>query len=209
MDDKSDEFALRLSYLEQTEANSLSVARLYLEMATAQHHRQHHSKRDYALGLFDKADLIFSKHLPTARDAAIAGLALSLNNRAALEIEAEEWDWAVDAASQAVSLRRDRLRNCVGRKDDSERLDLGYSLAALVLALRGAGKSDMARDAVGDGLDVLGVFAGGNNQEAFVLLTKLICIYADLSAETDQLPDAGLLLPLAKAFYSSRKSQKS
>ncbi|WP_430473493.1 hypothetical protein ACQ0MK_16290 [Thalassospira lucentensis] len=205
MGDKSDEYALRLSYLEQTDADSLAVARLYLEMAS----NQHYSDRDYALSLFDKADALFALHLPTARDAAVAGLALSLNNRAALEIEAQEWDWAIDAASQAVSLRQDRLRNCVGRKDDTERLDLGYSLAALVLATRGARKFDLACAAASDGIKVLGKFAGMGNQEAFVLLTKLICIYADLCSETDQLPDASLLLPLAKAFYSTRSNGKS
>ncbi|MHC8491143.1 hypothetical protein ACTU44_00370 [Thalassospira sp. SM2505] len=203
MADKSDEYALRLSYLEQADANSLAVARLYLEMASG----EHYSNRDYALSLFDKADAIFALHLPTSRDAAIAGLALSLNNRAALELEAEEWDWAVDAASQAVSLRRDRLRNCIGRKDDTERLDLGYSLAALVLALRGAGRNDLACDAARDAIRVLGKFAGLDNQEAFVLLTKLICIYADLCRMTDQLPDAGLLMPLAKSFYTTRKGR--
>ena len=204
MGDKSDEYALRLSYLEQTDANSLAVARLYLEMAS----NQTPDDREQGLILFDKADAIFARHLPTARDAAIAGLALSLNNRAALEIEAEQWGWAVDAASQAVELRRDRLRNCIGRKDDVERLDLGYSIAALVLALRGGGNIDLARDAAGEGVKVLGAFAGQGNQEAFILLTKLICIYADLCTSTDQLPDAGLLLPLAKAFYSSRKDRK-
>ncbi|WP_033070087.1 hypothetical protein [Thalassospira australica] len=200
MTDNSDEYALRLSYLEQTDPNSLAVARLYLEMAS----NQTHHERAYALTLFDAADAIFSQFLPTARDAALAGLALSLNNRAALEIEAKQWDWAVDAASQAVQLRWDRLRNCIGRKDDQERLDLGYSLAALVLALRGAGKCDLARDAACEGIEVLGKFAGQRNQDAFVLLTKLICIYAELCSVTDQLPDASILLPLAKAFYSSR-----
>lgn len=200
MTDNSDEYALRLSYLEQTDPNSLAVARLYLEMAS----NQPHHEREYALTLFDAADAIFSQFLPTARDAALAGLALSLNNRAALEIEAKQWDWAVDAASQAVQLRWDRLRNCIGRKDDQERLDLGYSLAALVLALRGAGKCGLARDAACEGIEVLGKFAGQRNQDAFVLLTKLICIYAELCSVTDQLPDASILLPLAKAFYSSR-----
>lgn len=203
MGDKSDEYALRLSYLEQADANSLAVARLYLEMASGQHYRD----REYALSLFDKADAIFAKHLPTSRDAAIAGLALSLNNRAALELEAEEWDLAIDAASQAVALRRDRLRNCVGRKDDTERLDLGYSLAALVLAMRGAGHNDHACDAAAEAIHVLGKFAGMHNQEAFVLLTKLICIYADLCNVIGRLPDAALLLPLAKAFYSTRKGR--
>ena len=199
-DNTDEEYALRLSYLEKTDPNSLAVARLYLEMAS------NHSPddREEALALFDAADAIFSLHLPTTRDAALAGLALSLNNRAALEIEAGEWDWAVDAACQAVELRKDRLRNCVGRKDDSERLDLGYSLAALVLALQGAGKLDLARDAACDAVEVLGVFAGMRNQDAFVLLTKLICIYADLCHRTGQLPDANVLLPLAKAFYSTR-----
>lgn len=201
MTDKSDEYALRLSYLEQTDPDSLAVARLYLEMAS----NQSRDNRLYALTLFDKADRIFARHLPIARDAAISGLALSMNNRAALEIEAEEWDWAVDAACQAVSLRRDRLRNCIGRKDDEERLDLGYSLAALVLALRGSGKTAQARDAAGESIQILGKFAGMNNQEAFVLLTKLICLYADLCSQTDTLPDVGLLLPLAKAFYSTRQ----
>lgn len=200
MTDNTDEFALRLSYLEKADPNSLAVARLYLEMAS------NHTAEDRtaALAMFDAADAIFSLHLPTARDAAMAGLALSLNNRAALEIEAGEWDWAVDAACQAVELRQDRLRNCVGRKDDRERLDLGYSLAALVLALQGAGKLELARDAARDGVEVLGVFAGMRNQDAFILLTKLICIYADLCRRTDQLPDAGVLLPLAKAFYGAR-----
>ena len=203
MTDKSDEYALRLSYLEQIDANSLAVARLCLEMASSQHHRE----RESALRLFDKADLIFASHISTSRDAAIAGLALSLNNRAALEIEAEEWDWAIDAASQAVSLRRDRLRNCIGRKDDNERLDLGYSLAALVLAMRGAGQIDLACDVAADAIRVLGKFAGLNNQEAFVLLTKLICIYAELCGQIDRLPDAALLMPLARSFYSSRKDR--
>jgi len=54
MQDKSDEYALRLSYLEQADANSLAVARLYLEMASGQHYRD----REYALSLFDKAELI-------------------------------------------------------------------------------------------------------------------------------------------------------
>jgi hypothetical protein len=199
-DNTDEEYALRLSYLEKTDPNSLAVARLYLEMAS--NHRP--DAREAALILFDAADAIFSLHLPTARDAAVAGLALSLNNRAALEIEAGEWDWAVDAACQAVELRKDRLRNCIGRKDDKERLDLGYSLAALVLALQGAGKLDLARDAACDAVEVLGVFAGMRNQDAFVLLTKLICIYADLCSKTDQLPDANVLMPLAKAFYSVR-----
>jgi len=199
-DNTDEEYALRLSYLEKTDPNSLAVARLYLEMAS--NHRPH--QREEALALFDAADAIFALHLPTARDAAVAGLALSLNNRAALEIEAGEWDWAVDAACQAVELRQDRLRNCVGRKDDKERLDLGYSLAALVLALQGAGKLDLARDAACDAVEVLGAFAGMRNQDAFVLLTKLICIYADLCNRTGQLPDANVLLPLAKAFYSAR-----
>lgn len=199
-DNTDEEYALRLSYLEQTDPNSLAVARLYLEMAS-NHTRE---EREAALKLFDAADEIFSFHLPTARDAAVAGLALSLNNRAALEIEAGEWDWAVDAACQAVELRQDRLRNCVGRRDDSERLDLGYSLAALVLALQGAGKLDLARDAASDAVEVLGTFAGMRNQDAFILLTKLICIYADLCSRTDQLPNAGVLLPLAKAFYGAR-----
>jgi hypothetical protein len=204
MVDKSDEYALRLSYLEQIDANSLAVARLYLEMAS----HQHPHERETALHLFDKADLIFARHLATSRDAALAGLALSLNNRAALELEAEEWDWAIDAASQAVSLRRDRLRNCVGRKDDSERLDLGCSLAALVLAMRGAGHLDLACDTAAEAIKVLGKFAGLKNQEAFVLLTKLICIYAELCGKLDRLPDAGLILPLAKAFYSTRKDRR-
>ena len=199
-DNTDEEYALRLSYLEKTDPNSLAVARLYLEMAS--NHRP--DQREEALALFDTADAIFALHLPTARDAAVAGLALSLNNRAALEIEAGEWDWAVDAACQAVELRQDRLRNCVGRKDDKERLDLGYSLAALVLALQGAGKLDLARDAACDAVEVLGAFAGKRNQDAFVLLTKLICIYADLCNRTGQLPDANVLLPLAKAFYSAR-----
>ncbi|WP_417829243.1 hypothetical protein [Thalassospira sp.] len=196
-DNTDEEYALRLSYLEQTDPNSLAVARLYLEMAS----NQPPDQRSTALSLFDAADAIFSSHLPTARDAAVAGLALSLNNRAALEIEAGEWDWAVDAACQAVELRQDRLRNCVGRKDDSERLDLGYSLAALVLALQGAGKLGPARDAACEAIMVLGKFAGMRNQDAFVLLTKLICLYADLCNRTGQTPDAGVLLPLAKAFY--------
>ncbi|MBP3125771.1 hypothetical protein [Thalassospira sp. ER-Se-21-Dark] len=199
-DNTDEEYALRLSYLEKTDPNSLAVARLYLEMAS--NHRP--DQREEALALFDAADTIFALHLPTARDAAVAGLALSLNNRAALEIEAGEWEWAVDAACQAVELRQDRLRNCVGRKDDKERLDLGYSLAALVLALQGAGKLDLARDAACDAVKVLGAFAGMRNQDAFVLLTKLICIYADLCNRTGQLPDANVLLPLAKAFYSAR-----
>ncbi|NIY74769.1 hypothetical protein HED22_03875 [Thalassospira sp. HF15] len=200
MTDNTDEFALRLSYLEKADPNSLAVARLYLEMAS--NHAA--EERAAALEMFDAADAIFSRHLPTARDAAMAGLALSLNNRAALEIEAGEWEWAVDAACQAVELRKDRLRNCVGRKDDRERLDLGYSLAALVLALQGAGKLELASDAARDGIEVLGAFAGMRNQDAFILLTKLICIYADLCSRTDQLPDAGVLLPLAKAFYGAR-----
>ncbi|KZB73628.1 MULTISPECIES: hypothetical protein [Thalassospira] len=199
-DNTDEEYALRLSYLEQTDPNSLAVARLYLEMAS----NHPPEEREAALKLFDAADEIFSFHLPTARDAAVAGLALSLNNRAALEIEAGEWDWAVDAACQANELRQDRLRNCVGRRDDSERLDLGYSLAALVLALQGAGKLDLARDAASDAVEVLGTFAGMRNQDAFILLTKLICIYADLCSRTDQLPNAGVLLPLAKAFYGAR-----
>ncbi|PKR58673.1 hypothetical protein [Thalassospira lohafexi] len=203
MQDKSDEYALRLSFIEATEPGSLTLARLYLEMATS----QHHSKRDYALSLFDKADQLFASHLPKARDAAIAGLSLSLNNRAALELDAGQWEWAIDAASQAVALRRDRLNGCVGRKDDLERLDLGYSLAALVLAMRGAGQLDLARDAAGEAIRILGRFAGMNDQEAFVLLTKLICIYAELCDDTGQVPDAALLLPLAKAFYNSKGPQ--
>lgn len=200
MQDESDQDALRLSFIEATEPGSLTLARHYLEMATS----QHHSKRDYALSLFDKADQIFVRHLSKARDAAIAGLSLSLNNRAALEIDAGQWEWAIDAASQAVSLRRDRLNACVGRKDDLERLDLGYSLAALVLAMRGSGQPDLAREAAAEALRVLGRFAGMNDQDAFILLTKLICIYAELCQDTGHLPDAGLLLPLAQAFYKSK-----
>ncbi|MCC9621506.1 hypothetical protein LPB41_07330 [Thalassospira sp. MA62] len=203
MQDGSDEYGLRLSFLEKTEPDSLNVARLCLEMAS-RHGPEH---REDGIRLFDRADRIFARHLATSRDAAIAGLALSLNNRAALELDCEEWEWAIDASSQAVALRRDRLRNCVGRGDDVERIDLGFSLAALALACRGGGKFDLARDAAVDAILVLQKFAGMHNEDAFVLLAKLICMYMELCLQTHQVPDTELLLPLAKAFYSTRKGR--
>ena len=105
MSDKIAGYLPRVSFLEATEPGSLTLARLYLEMATV----LDHSERLAALSLFDKADHLFAAHWQTAPDAARAGMAHSLNNRAALEINAQQWADAVDAAKQAVELRRDRL----------------------------------------------------------------------------------------------------
>ena len=202
MSDKLAGYLARLSFLRATEPGSLTLARLCLEMATA----LDKSERMVALSLFDEADQIFASHLQTAPDAARAGLAHSLNNRAALEIGAGQWADAVDAACQAVELRRDRLARLRSEQSEAARLDLGYSQGALVLALRGAGQFGTAREICGEALVNLAVFAGKKNQQAFILLAKLICLYTELCGITGEKPDPVLLLPLAKAFYDSNQT---
>ncbi|OSQ50365.1 tetratricopeptide repeat protein [Thalassospira alkalitolerans] len=202
MSDKIAGYLPRVSFLEATEPGSLTLARLYLEMATV----LDHSERLAALSLFDKADHLFAAHWQTAPDAARAGMAHSLNNRAALEINAQQWADAVDAAKQAVELRRDRLGSQTTGQNEAARLDLGYSQGALVLAFRGVGQFQIARETCGEALVNLGVFAGKKNQHAFILLAKLICLYTELCQQTGQNPDPVLLLPLAKAFYDSNQT---
>ncbi|SOC29242.1 hypothetical protein [Thalassospira xiamenensis] len=202
MSDKLAGYLPRLSFLQTTEPGSLTLARLYLEMATA----LDKSERMMALSLFDEADHLFAAHLQTAPDAARAGLAHSLNNRAALEIDGQQWADAVDAARQAVELRRDRLANMPSGQSEAARLDLGYSQGALVLALRGAGRFVIARETCAEALGNLAIFAGKKNQQAFILLAKLICLYTELCSRTDENPDPVLLLPLAKAFYDSNQT---
>ena len=202
MSDKIAGYLPRLSFLQATEPGSLTLARLYLEMATA----LDKSERLTALTLFDEADHLFAAHLQTAPDAARAGLAHSLNNRAALEIDGQQWGEAVDAARQAVELRRDRLAGLPSGQNENARLDLGYSQGALVLALRGASCFDTAREVCAEALANLSVFAGKKNQQAFILLAKLICLYTELCGITGERPDPVLLLPLAKAFYDGNQT---
>ncbi|MDP2700289.1 hypothetical protein [Thalassospira sp.] len=202
MSAKLSAFLPRLREIEASDAGSLAHGHLVLEMATA----LDKADADEALALFDQAEGIFRHHHAIHPDAAMAGLSHCLNNRSALLADQEDWQAAIAAASEAVTIRRLRLAGASRTQQDAIRMDLGYSLGALARAQAGAGHLQQAIASCGDALQVLQDFAGRKQDPAFVLLGKLIGFYVQLCTMAGRKPDAALLMPLAMAFTDA--SQK-